>query len=255
MGKRIVGYFAEADRIGGLPAKMHLALETKVTSARAAAIEDDPQLCARFETALAGLRSQFGRAEAPPLATSPETTGRFEVAGRSEAAALRRHISTYLDLMSQRSLVLGSVTETVRRVNEAAAHAIDSARVSVWFCDEARSKITCVDLYERATGQHSAGVELFAKDFPAYFAALRLERTIAAHDAHHDARTSCFSQNYLAPLGIGAMLDVPIWHAGAMVGVVCHEHVGGARTWSGDEETFAYLMSNFVALAMEFSAR
>jgi GAF domain-containing protein len=33
--------------------------------------------------------------------------------------------------------------------------------------------------------------------------------------------------------------------------VVCHEHVGPARYWTRDEETFAYLMSNFVALAIE----
>jgi hypothetical protein len=37
--------------------------------------------------------------------------------------------------------------------------------------------------------------------------------------------------------------------------VVCHEHVGPARTWSHDDEDFAYLMSNFVALAIEWSGR
>jgi GAF domain-containing protein len=47
------------------------------------------------------------------------------------------------------------------------------------------------------------------------------------------------------------MLDVPIWVGQRMVGVICHEHVGPSRTWNSDEETFSYLMSNFVALALE----
>ena len=38
---------------------------------------------------------------------------------------------------------------------------------------------------------------------------------------------------------------------GKMLGVVCHEHVGGPRTWNADEEQFAYLISNFVGLAFE----
>jgi GAF domain-containing protein len=46
---------------------------------------------------------------------------------------------------------------------------------------------------------------------------------------------------------------VPIWVGRVMVGVVCHEHVGPKRMWTKDEETFAYLMSNFVALAIERS--
>jgi len=102
---------------------------------------------------------------------------------------------------------------------------------------------------------HSAGAVLRSDSFPTYFAALASQRTIAAHDAHEDPRTSCFSVPYLTPLGINSMLDVPIWTGGKMIGVVCHEHVGPARTWSHDDEDFAYLMSNFVALAIEWSGR
>ncbi|HTV21856.1 MAG TPA: GAF domain-containing protein, partial [Polyangiaceae bacterium] len=55
----------------------------------------------------------------------------------------------------------------------------------------------------------------------------------------------------LEPLGIYSLLDVPIWLGRKMVGVVCHEQVGSRRTWTQDDETFAYLMSHFVALALE----
>jgi GAF domain-containing protein len=153
--------------------------------------------------------------------------------------------------MSQRSLFLGDVPKTARRVNEAAATTLGIERVSVWMLDAGRTKITCLDLFERTAAKHSSGVELFRKDFEAYFVALERERTIAAHDAHRDPRTSCFSASYLKPLGIESMLDVPIWVRGDMAGVVCHEHVGPARKWNQDEESFAYLMATILALSLE----
>jgi GAF domain-containing protein len=168
-----------------------------------------------------------------------------------DADVLRRHIRVYLDLITHPALVLGDRDDVIRRAVEGAAHVLDIARVSVWLLDARRTKITCEDLFERSVRRHSAGAELTAAEHAPYFAALQHERTIAAHDALTDPRTSCFAQDYLAPLGIGAMLDVPIWIGTRMVGVVCHEHVGPARTWILDEEHFAYLMAHCVALALE----
>jgi GAF domain-containing protein len=169
----------------------------------------------------------------------------------SEAKVLRAHLRTYLDLMTQRSLFLSDLQTTIRRIDEAAATVLRVERVSVWFLDSTATKITCADLFVRSTRAHSSGTELFAKDFAPYFRALRTQRTIAANDAHTDPSTSCFSEVYLTPLGINSMLDVPILHEQKMVGVICHEHVGPRRTWNSDDENFAYLMSNFVALALE----
>jgi GAF domain-containing protein len=248
MGQRLVEYFREAEKVGGLSGRVQLASLARVTSTEAGSIEDTEELCSRFESALAIVAAKFGK----EASVRPR-----ELSSRSglDADGLRRHISAYLELMSQRALVLGDVAQTCRRVDEAAANTLGVARVSVWMLDRGATKITCADLFERETGEHSAGVELGRDAFPTYFEALESERTIAAHDAHTDPRTSCFSEVYLAPLGIGAMLDVPIWVGDRMVGVVCHEHVGGRRSWNADEETFAYLMSNFVALALEGEAR
>lgn len=251
MGKRLQGYFDEAHTLGGLVGRMRLASLSQVTSTEAQAVEDRPELVERVQKALDTLRREFaaGAKEAPAreVASAP--------AGEDQARLLRRHLTTYLDLMAQRSLFLGDAQSTMRRVNQAASTTLSVQRVSVWLIDKAGTKISCADLYDHATGQHTSGVELFAKDFPEYFKALQVERTIAAHDAHTDPRTSCFSEPYLKPLGISSMLDVPIWVNKAMVGVVCHEHRGPKRTWNSDEETFAYLMSNFVALALERNAK
>ncbi len=248
MGKRILGLFEDADKVGGLVARMRLASLAQITSTEAATVEDKPDLVARVQRALESVRDEFS--EAPRTQSSPGAIAPAK-SGDEQTRMLRRHLRTYVDLMAQRSLFVGDLQATVRRIDEAASTALSVQRVSIWFLDDARTKITSADLFDRGTGQHSSGVELFAKDFAPYFKALQTERTIAANDAHTDPRTSCFSAPYLKPLGISSMLDVPIWLGKKMVGVVCHEHVGSARVWDSDEETFAYLMSSFVALALE----
>jgi len=181
-------------------------------------------------------------ASASAPASAPDTA----LVGR-----LRKQIEVMVDLMSQRALLLGDVLDTARRVNEVSAVVLGVGRVSVWLRDQQGTKITCLDLYEAKPGRHSAGIELLARDHGPYFEALDSETTIMADDAVTDVRTRSFAAGYLTPLGIGAMLDVPIWAGGRMVGVTCHEHLGGSRAWNGDEERFAYWMSNFLGLAME----
>jgi diguanylate cyclase (GGDEF)-like protein/PAS domain S-box-containing protein len=51
------------------------------------------------------------------------------------------------------------------------------------------------------------------------------------------------------------MLDVPVYLRGRLVGVVCHEHVGGDRAWDDGEQLFAMAIGQLVALAMEARRR
>jgi hypothetical protein len=50
---------------------------------------------------------------------------------------------------------------------------------------------------------------------------------------------------------LGKRLQGYFDEADRLGGVICHGHRGAKRTWNSDEETFAYRMSNFVALALE----
>jgi PAS domain S-box-containing protein len=141
------------------------------------------------------------------------------------------------------------------RITGAAAETLDVERASVWLYNADRSAICCADLYERGGQRHSRGQELSAESHPAYFAALESERTIAAHDARADPRTCEFKTAYLEPLGITSMLDAPIRVGGRMAGVVCHEHVGPARSWREDEQAFAGSVADAVSLALEENER
>jgi diguanylate cyclase (GGDEF)-like protein/PAS domain S-box-containing protein len=167
---------------------------------------------------------------------------------------LRRQNSVLVEL-ARSKLHNGDLDTALRVITETAAETLEVDRVSVWLYNDERSLIGCVDLYEREKRAHTRGLELTAADYPSYFRALQEERIISADDARADARTREFSASYLCPLGITSMLDAPVRQGSHMVGVVCHEHVGGARNWTLDEQTFARSMADLVSLVLETTER
>ncbi len=168
---------------------------------------------------------------------------------------LRRNHAALMELARSESIGAGNLDRALREMTEASAACLGVARSSVWLYNADQTSIQCIELFLRDERAHESGVELHAKDFPGYFRALRDERTIPAHDAHTDPRTAEFSASYLTPLGIQSMLDAPIRAGGRMIGVVCNEHVGPARTWTAEEEQFAGSIADFVALALESGRR
>jgi PAS domain S-box-containing protein len=146
-------------------------------------------------------------------------------------------------------------SEILRTILQTVAETMEVERVSVWFFDGDLSGLTCRELFQRSKGFHGQGARLEAASYPRYFDAMREQRVIAANDARRDRKTSEFTKGYLEPLGIHAMLDVPIRRGGQLVGVVCHEDTGGVREWTDDEQDFAGSIADMISLALEASDR
>jgi PAS domain-containing protein len=138
---------------------------------------------------------------------------------------------------------------------EVAAETLKAERISIWRFDDDRMAIHCLDLYSRSARRHESGAVLPRRTAPAYFDALERERFIVADDALEDPRTRAFADGYLEPLGIRAMLDVPLRGRDTTVGVLCVEHVCDIRTWKVDERNFAISVANLAMAAMANDAR
>lgn len=141
--------------------------------------------------------------------------------------------------------------ETLRFITETAARLMSVARVSLWRYDSARTAIHCLDLYECSANRHSDGAQLRAESYPAYFAALASSEAIVADDAHRDPRTCEFGTSYLTPLGVTAMLDIPIRVQGNVDGVLCLEQIGPPLAWTTEDRLFGIALANLIALAVE----
>ena len=165
--------------------------------------------------------------------------------------------SRALTSLTERSIASDESFENrVNAILASAAATLAVARLSVWRLNRDTDEIECVNLHQ-STGPVLAGVGLRVprQVCPPYFAALEAERVIDASDARTDPRTSGFTDGYLVPNGIGAMLDVPLRQAGGTLGVLCAEHVGTAREWTVDEQNFAISVANLLAAAVADAER
>ncbi|MFO0699228.1 MAG: ATP-binding protein [Nitrospira sp.] len=175
---------------------------------------------------------------------------------RQQTEDLLRRIQTGLsELAESPEIYGGNLERAFQTITRVAAVFLCIERVSIWFFTADHSVIQCAKLYKLKTKEYSQGVVLAASAYPRYFQELETGQLVVADDAQSDSRTAEFTENYLAPLRITSMLDVPIRSNGRMVGVICHEHVGPIRHWTLEEQHFAVSVANTLALAIEAADR
>ena len=182
---------------------------------------------------------------------------RKRAAGEAEARAaqIRLHRNVLLELAR---LDQSSFSDTLKQVLQASAATLGVERVSYWSYSPDQSEITRDMLVLNSCGEVVTGgtaASLRARDFPEYFSALGRGKPIVASEASRHVETSEFKDDYLPSHGITSMLDVSVWFRGAMVGVICHEHVGPQRVWTAEEVDFASAIATMVAMALQASTR
>lgn len=129
------------------------------------------------------------------------------------------------------------------------AELMNCERTSLWLQND-DGDVACVGLYDAndMTATHD-GLVLRRVDLPRYFAALETGQAIDAENAIEDPRTSEFTEKYLRPLNIRAMLDVSLISVAGRMGVLCFETVGRTRVWRPDEIVFAHMAGGLLAAA------
>jgi len=180
---------------------------------------------------------------------------RAEADVEARAEQIRAHRNVLLELAR---LDQSDFADALRQVLQASAATLGVERVSYWAFTPGRAEITQYMLVRNSTGEVLTGgtaIALRGADFPSYFAALSRSKPIVANDASTHEDTREFSEEYLPSLGITSMLDASVWFRGAMVGVICHEHVGPLRTWTAEEVDFATAIATMAAIALQSSTR
>jgi signal transduction histidine kinase/methyl-accepting chemotaxis protein len=177
---------------------------------------------------------------------------RAEQVLKQRAERIVHHQRTLVKLSKHSNEDLVSV---IRTTTEEAAATLGIDRVSVWFLDDDHTYMICEDLFRRDDNTHGSGTRIATGDYPSYVQAIENSRIVAVNDVRQDPRTRELLASYLEPLGIRALMDVPIHLHGKTLGVVCHEHVGAPREWSLEEQDFAASLADMIALQMEANER
>ncbi|NNJ91220.1 MAG: GAF domain-containing sensor histidine kinase [Gammaproteobacteria bacterium] len=147
-----------------------------------------------------------------------------------------------------------TIEQAFQNATQISSSTLKIERVSVWLYNDSKDQIDCHALYSRSQG-HITGLTLKRIDFPDYFDALDTARPLAIEDATTHPATACFTEIYLKPNQIRAMLDIPLYYNGQVAGVLCHEHTGSTRLWEDFEIDFASTMASMVSLSLEVSKR
>ncbi|MGV3720337.1 MAG: SpoIIE family protein phosphatase, partial [Actinomycetota bacterium] len=173
---------------------------------------------------------------------------------RSETVT-RRQQQALLELAKDPVLASGDLARALRLVTETGARALGVARVGVWLLKDLPGAIRAADYYHLGADQHSPGAELSGVDLGSYLRALETERVLAADDVRTDPRVRELRDSLFLPAGITSMMAAPVRHSGRLAGIVSHDHVGPARSWTLEEQSFAGSIADLVSLAIEGAER
>jgi signal transduction histidine kinase len=160
-----------------------------------------------------------------------------------------RGIKILHDLTMHPSILNGVWNESLPLLTKNLSKLVSVATVSIWRYDEDTPFIQCLDLYNSYTQTHSVPetYTLYEKDFPHYFDLLKKGNIITANNARNDTATYELNDDYLEPMGVYALMDIPFFIEGKLAGVICFEH-DFPKVWTPDEILSATTISLFLSL-------
>jgi PAS domain S-box-containing protein len=159
------------------------------------------------------------------------------------------HFDLLFKLYKSSSYEFSSIESIYELFTALASEGLDIDRASYWKIEG--DKLVCIDLYDRDHNKHFKDDVLNSADLPVYFKALKEGIAIVADHVLSNKYTQELKNNYLIPLGITDMMDIPIHENGNLVGVFCCEHRDNPRTWSETDLGFARSLCDILALKTE----
>ncbi|WP_394128769.1 sensor histidine kinase [Shewanella maritima] len=162
---------------------------------------------------------------------------------------MKRSLENILLSVSRSSVIdEGDLDRASQLIIKSVCEGLNIDRAGIWLLCKNKQEIKCILLLDQNATLEN--ISLTREQFPLYFQALDSERVIVAEDACEHSATAEFKQVYLVPNNIVSMLDSPIRHKGDMIGIICCEHRGQCRQWSGDEEVFVGAMADLYGRAV-----
>src|SRR5215831_464184 len=113
-------------------------------------------------------------------------------------------------------------TASIRQVLLVGADVLGVARTSYWTVVDTPRSLRCVLGYFLPTGGFDRGRIIAENEAPRFFAAVGQGSVLEIDDAATDRRVAELG-DYREQRQIGALLDVPVYCRGKLVGVLCHE--------------------------------
>jgi len=143
----------------------------------------------------------------------------------------------------------------LQKATEITAKTLGISKVSVWLYDDEKSQLECINLFSLNDKKHFEGLIHKEINYPKYFDMLKQAKMMILNDAQNHNWSKKFIHDYLIPLDIKSMLDIPIIRQGEVIGVVSSKQTKKIKKWSNEEIEFITTIAHWVALILEIEHR
>ncbi|MBE9059630.1 AAA family ATPase [cf. Phormidesmis sp. LEGE 11477] len=213
-------------------------------------------LCTQAAISLENARLyQESQANAQELEQSLQTLQNAQAKLQKNEQMMQQQALALVQLSESKAISQGHLSDAFQELTTITAQLLGVERVSIWLFDEDCTQITCVDLFQHSSQDHSTGLVLKVVDYPVYFSAITSESILAIDDTWIDSCTREFKEGYLDVFNVSSMLDARVQVNGQVSGVICCEQVGDKRQWCQAEKTFIRSIANLIALTLESNQR
>lgn len=173
----------------------------------------------------------------------------FEFEAQKKALEIQNNLLLKLYTSNGFKGVQSKISEIIRL----AADGLNIDRASFWIVK--KDKLICRNLFDKVKNTYTKDSIFDTRDIPKYIAAVNNQVALVADDVYTNEHTSELIDNYLKPLGITDMLDVPVRANGKFYGVLCCEHRDAPRVWSENDISFARALADYLSIVLEENKR
>jgi len=150
---------------------------------------------------------------------------------------------------------------SLEKILSAASKTLNVSRVSFWVLDKEEKKLRCRKLFNVSMDSFDKPSEKLvlpasfpgiANNFEDYYNALKNNEKLQSNEAQSD-ENSGIVEEYLKPLGIKYIMDIPVWFRGDIYGIICLEDTDEIKELTVAEEDFVSSISTMLTLSLEAS--
>jgi two-component sensor histidine kinase len=150
---------------------------------------------------------------------------------------------------------LGNLDKALHEIALVSASVMEVSRVNIWLVNEDFNSLTSLINYDAQKENLLDNITLNRSQLPNYFALLVSEEIVITENAITDPKVDEIRSNYILPIGIRSLIDIPIRIEGKMAGLICFEDTSREREWNITEQNFAVSIAQLIAQTLETNRR
>lgn len=158
-------------------------------------------------------------------------------------------------LSRSRKIRDGKLEDAISEIITSASKAIKTNRVNAWLFVNNFSEIKCIGNYDFLKPDLALAPNLPKQLIPNYFNLLTSKEIVITTEAFENPQASELLEIYLKPFDVHSLMDIPIYIAGELVGLVCFENTKTSRVWTDQEQKFGLVIAQIISLAIETDAK